>query len=307
MDQTSPTSQQEPEPEPQQSIILLGNSNCRDIQPHLMTWTNQAVEMVWAPTIQDAKNWTTANRDEIGCRIVVLLVGTNDLKNHKDKNEVSAMHRVVTQAISETGAQLIVAQLPPVYHPQPRAESRRRDTELINKILLERHGQWCLSHNRRHRSSSRTKRSSKRDAPSSSKGQRTPSPHTSKDRKSPQRERSRRDDSREKSCDRYDRRTPSPYRPDKYSREKSRDRYDRRTPSPNRPDKYSSRRYRPSPDWRERTPSPDRSRSRSSNRRRSRSYSPHREATRYRHQPRSYDEKDLERAISNILARRGLR
>ena len=141
MDQTSPTSQQEPEPEPQQSIILLGNSNCRDIQPHLMTWTNQAVEMVWAPTIQDAKNWTTANRDEIGCRIVVLLVGTNDLKNHKDKNEVSAMHRVVTQAISETVAQLIVAQLPPVYHPQPRAESRRRDTELINEILLERHGQ----------------------------------------------------------------------------------------------------------------------------------------------------------------------
>ena len=601
MDQTSPTSQQEPEPQPQQSIILLGDSNCRDIQPHLMTWTNQAVEMVWAPKIQDAKNWTTANGDEIGDRIVVILVGTNDMKTQKNKNEISAMHKEVTQAISEKGAQLIVAQLPPVYHPQPRAESRRWDTELINEILLERHGQTTAladkitlhrrqmkkdglhitnesaeimaeqiteainrseqqttnrnlritikndsnrsakdnledttqltttkqiaakiigkggdrirkiktlynveidttetdedhrtfsikgarkdttkvhrvlqeiaidteeqdkeqkatetytnappkrttkipvicrfylegkctrgnnckfiheagpaditistehsttsedeepspepspvrkisikpkttskdikasksrddppahhkrkqrtppqtqskhkhrrredtpeetstsrrhdspstsqdqrhhkhhrkedrheesSHSRRHRSSSRTKRSSKRDAPSSSKGRRTPLPHTSKhrkDRKSPQRERSRRDDSREKSRDRYDRRTPSPYRPDKYAREKSRERYDRRTPSPNRLDKYSSRRYRPSPEWRERTPSPDRSRSRSSNRRRSRSHSPHREATRYRHQPRSYDEKDLERAISNILARRGLR
>ena len=141
MEQISPTSQQEPEPEPQQSIILLGDSNCRDIQPHLMTWTNQAVEMVWAPTIQDAKNWTTANGDEIGDRIVILLVGTNDLKKQKDKNEVSTMHREVTQAISETGAQLIVAQLLPVYHPQPRAESRRRDTELIKEILLERHGQ----------------------------------------------------------------------------------------------------------------------------------------------------------------------
>ena len=140
MEQISPTSQQEPEPEPQ-SIILLGDSNCWDIQPHLMTWTNQAVEMLWAPTIQDAKNWTTANGDEIGDRIVILLVGTNDLKKQKDKNEVSAMHREVTQAISETGAQLIVAQLPPVYHPQLRAESRRRNTELINEILLERYGQ----------------------------------------------------------------------------------------------------------------------------------------------------------------------
>ena len=41
----------------------------------------------------------------------------------------------------KNGAQLIVAQLPPVYHPQPRAESKRRDTELINEILLEGHGQ----------------------------------------------------------------------------------------------------------------------------------------------------------------------
>ena len=141
MEQLSPTSQQEPEPEPQQSIILLGDPNCRYIQPHLMTWTNHAVEMVWAPTIQDTRNWTTANGDEIGDRIVILLVETNDLKNQNNKNEVSTIHREVTQAISETGAQLIVAQLLPVYHPQPRAESRCRDTELIIEILLERHDQ----------------------------------------------------------------------------------------------------------------------------------------------------------------------
>ena len=126
MEQLSATSQLEPEPELQQSIILLAESNCQDIKPHLMTGTNKAVEMVWAPTIQDARNWTTANGDEIGDRIVILLVGTNDLKNQKDKNEVSTMQKEVTQAISETRAQLIVAQLPPVYHPQPRAESRHR-------------------------------------------------------------------------------------------------------------------------------------------------------------------------------------
>ena len=28
---------------------------CRDIHPHMMTWTNQPVEIVWAPTIQNAK------------------------------------------------------------------------------------------------------------------------------------------------------------------------------------------------------------------------------------------------------------
>ena len=127
-------------------------------------------------------------------------------------------------------------------------------------------------------SSSRTKKSSPdRKEPRHSGERRSPSPHTSQHQegpKSPQMERPtcRRDDSREESRDRYS---------------------CGRTPSPHRSDKYSSRRYQPSTDWRQRH--------------RGRSHSPHRMNKRYQHHPRAYDENELEWAIYNILARRGLR
>ena len=42
--------------------------------------------------------------------------------------------------ITEAGAKLITIQLPPVYHPQVRAEQRNRDSKIINRILTERYG-----------------------------------------------------------------------------------------------------------------------------------------------------------------------
>ena len=68
------------------------------------------------------------------------MIGTNDLKNRRTRQEVSAAHKEATDEIREAGAQLTVVQLPPVYHPQARAETRARDTEINNEILLERHG-----------------------------------------------------------------------------------------------------------------------------------------------------------------------
>ena len=123
-------------------------------------------------------------------------------------------------------------------------------------------------------SSSRTKKSSPdRKEPRHSGERRSPSPHTSRHQegpKSPQRERPtcRRDDYREESRDRYS---------------------CGRTPSPHRSDKYSPRRYQPSPDWRNRTSCPRRSRARSCQRHRGKSHSPNRMNKRYQHHPRAYD------------------
>ena len=119
-------------------ITLLGDSNCRDIQPHLMTWTNQDVTKVWAATLPEAKAWSLDNQDQLPGATVVLLCGTNDLKK-ATRQSVNSMHKEVTQIITNAGATLIVSQLPPVYPPQTRAEARNRDTDILNEILLERH------------------------------------------------------------------------------------------------------------------------------------------------------------------------
>ena len=126
--------------QPQTTTILLGDSNCRDIHPHLMRWLNQSITKEWAPTLNEVKSWIAANKDNLAGKRVILMIGTNDLKNRRTRQEVSAAHKEATDEIREAGAQLTVVQLPPVYHPQARAETRARDTEIINEILLERHG-----------------------------------------------------------------------------------------------------------------------------------------------------------------------
>ena len=50
------------------------------------------------------------------------------------------MHKETTQTITDKGAKPIIVQLPPVYYPQLRADQRNRDTEILNEILSERHG-----------------------------------------------------------------------------------------------------------------------------------------------------------------------
>ena len=122
------------------SVTLLGDSNCRDIHPHLMRWLNQDVENVWAPTLEEARNWIDANTHSLEGTTVILLAGTNDLKNGKDRQTEQTEHRETTKKIYDTGANLIVMQLPPVYHPQLRHDQRQRDTEIINEIIIERHG-----------------------------------------------------------------------------------------------------------------------------------------------------------------------
>ena len=126
--------------QPQTTTILLGHSNCRNIHPHLMRWLNQSITKEWAPTLNEVKSWIAANKDKLEGKRVILMIGTNDLKNRRTRQEVSAAHKEATDEIREAGAQLTVVQLPPVYHPQARVETRARDTEIINEILLERHG-----------------------------------------------------------------------------------------------------------------------------------------------------------------------
>ena len=112
-------------------ITLLVDSNCRDIQPHLMTWTNQDVTKVWAATLQEAKDWTLDNQDQLPGATVVLLCDTNDLKK-ATRQSLNTMHKEVTQIITNASVTLIVSQLPPVYPPQTRAEARNRDTDILN-------------------------------------------------------------------------------------------------------------------------------------------------------------------------------
>ena len=138
MEASQETTENEPE-QPKPPIIIFGDSNCRDIQAHLMIWTNQPVTKQWAPTIREARDWAQNNADNLEGTTVVFLCGTNDLKNGKTRQEVCAQHKEVAQILTSAGANLIVTQLPPVYRPQIRAEQRNRDTEIINEILLERY------------------------------------------------------------------------------------------------------------------------------------------------------------------------
>ena len=139
--QTELDMEEHEELQPQPTTILIGDSNCRDIHPHLMRWLNQTIITEWAPTLMDVKFWAENKREMIEGKQVIVLAGTNDLKRGDTKHEVSAAHKEATEAIQEAGAQLIVVQLPPVYYPQIRAESRFKDTEILNEILLERHGE----------------------------------------------------------------------------------------------------------------------------------------------------------------------
>ena len=126
-------------PEEKPPVILIGDSNCRDIQGHLMIWLNQPIKNQRAPTLTDAKAWALDNCTRLQDTTVVLLCGTNDLKTGSTRHTVSALHKEVTQIITDAGANLVVTQLPPVYHPQSRAEHRNRETDLLNEVLLERH------------------------------------------------------------------------------------------------------------------------------------------------------------------------
>ena len=126
-------------PEEKPPVILIGDSNCRDIQGHLMIWLNQPIKNQRAPTLTDAKAWALDNCTRLQDTTVVLLCGTNDLKTGSTRQTVSALHKEVTQIITDAGANLVVTQLPPVYHPLSRAEHRNRETDLLNEVLLERH------------------------------------------------------------------------------------------------------------------------------------------------------------------------
>ena len=135
----------EEEQAPAKPTVILGDSNCRDVQAHLMMWLNRDIRHEWAPTLQAAKEWVQNNKEDLDGTTIILLAGTNNIKNYDPHHVVSQMHREVTQAITDAGATLIITQLPPVYSPQPRAESRNKSTDIINAILLERHGMAVAS------------------------------------------------------------------------------------------------------------------------------------------------------------------
>ena len=135
----------EEEQAPAKPTAILGDSNCRDVQAHLMMWLNHDIRHEWAPTLQAAKEWVQSNKEDLDDTTIILLAGTNNIKNYDPHHVVSQMHREVTQAITDAGATLIITQLRPVYSPQPRAESRNKATDIINAILLERHGMAVAS------------------------------------------------------------------------------------------------------------------------------------------------------------------
>ena len=97
------------------------------------------------PPYRQQKKWVRSNKEDLDGTTIILLAGTNNIKNYDPHHVVSQMHREVTQAITDAGATLIITQLPPVYSPQPRAESRNKATDIINAILLERHGMAVAS------------------------------------------------------------------------------------------------------------------------------------------------------------------
>ena len=116
----------EEEQAPTKRTVILGDSNCRDVQAHLMMWLNRDIRHEWAPTLQAAKEWVQSNKDELdGTTIMILLAGTNNIKNYDPHHVVSQMHREVTQAITDAGATLTITQLPSVY---PHNQGRRVET-----------------------------------------------------------------------------------------------------------------------------------------------------------------------------------
>ena len=103
------------QPPPITPTIIVGVSNTKDIQAHLMRWINRDVRSAWAPTLQDARQWVEDNRNDLEGTTIVLLVDTNNIKRYE-------------------------ARQPSATCTAPRAESRNKDTEILNEILTERHG-----------------------------------------------------------------------------------------------------------------------------------------------------------------------
>ena len=95
--QTASHTQPEPTKRP---IILLGDSNYRDIYGHLRIWMNQEVSNIWAPTLGDAKEWVLENQDILTGSTVVPLCGTNDMKKGTARQQVNAQHKEITQLIT---------------------------------------------------------------------------------------------------------------------------------------------------------------------------------------------------------------
>ena len=96
-----------------------------------MRWLNQDVENMWAPTLEEARNWTDVNAHSLEGTTAILLAGTNDLKNGKDRQTVQNEHRETTKKIYDTGANLIVMQLP----PPPPSTTHNSDTTRDNATL----------------------------------------------------------------------------------------------------------------------------------------------------------------------------
>ena len=92
------------QPPPITPTIIVGDSNTKDIQAHLMRWINRDVRSAWAPTLQDARKWVEDNSDDLEGTTIVLLVGTNNIKRYEARQHVSNMHREVTQALTDAGA-----------------------------------------------------------------------------------------------------------------------------------------------------------------------------------------------------------
>ena len=107
----------EEEQAPAKPTAILGDSNCRDVQAHLMMWLNRDIRHEWAPTLQAAKERVQSNKEDLDGTTIILLPGTNNIKNYDPHHVVSQMHSEVTQAITDAGATLIIIQLPPVYSP----------------------------------------------------------------------------------------------------------------------------------------------------------------------------------------------
>ena len=83
--------------QPQPTTILIGDSNCRDIHPHLIRWLNQTIITEWALTLKDVKFWAESKREMIEGKQVIVLAGTSDLKGGATMHEVHLTRRPLRQ------------------------------------------------------------------------------------------------------------------------------------------------------------------------------------------------------------------
>ncbi len=123
----------------QRSILILGDSNAHSIHPHLNQGDNN-IKYEIQPTYtmkQLEERVSEIKREET--RTILIHTGTNDIRHGEKASEVMAKLKTATKKL-EGRAEVVVAQVPPVYYGEDANDTRRKRVAAYNTLISDHFG-----------------------------------------------------------------------------------------------------------------------------------------------------------------------